>query len=71
MANRQESQHENNRDEGQPDQMFRALKDSPHAGSKEANAPPFVAAPIKSPRPLRSQAGKEVLRRNVATCGRE
>jgi hypothetical protein len=54
MANRQESQHENNRDQRQPDQMFRALKDSLHAAGKQANAPPFAAAPAEPPRPLRS-----------------
>jgi len=32
MANREENQHDNNRYARQPDQMFRALKDSPHAG---------------------------------------
>ncbi len=63
MANREESQHENNRYARQADQMFPALKDAPHAAGKQANAPPFVAAPVEPPRPLRSQAGKEVLRR--------
>lgn len=33
MANREERQHDNDRDGGQPDQMFPTLKDSPHAGS--------------------------------------
>ena len=68
MANRQESQHDNDRYARQPEQMFRALKDSPHAAGKQANAPPFATARIEPPRPLRIQAGKEVLRRNVAPC---
>ena len=71
MANREESQHNNNPDGGQPDQMFPALKDSPHAAGRQANAPPFVAALIEPPRPLRIQVGKEVLWRKVATWGRE
>lgn len=71
MANREENQHENNRNAGQLDQMSPALKDSPHAAGKQANAPPFAAAPAEPPRPPRSQAGKEVLRPTAATGGRE
>jgi len=71
MANRKESQHDKNGYARQPDQMFRALKDSPHAAGKQANAPPFAAKPAKLPRALRSQAGKAVLRRTVATGGWE
>jgi len=69
MANRQERQHENNRDQSQPDEMFRALKDSPHAACKQANAPPFAAKPVELPRALRSHASKALRRRTVATGG--
>ncbi len=71
MANREERQHDNNRYARQPDQMLPALKDAPHAAGKQANAPPFIAPPVEPPRPVRSQAGKAVLRRPVTTGGWE
>lgn len=41
MANRQESQHENNCDTRQPDQVCRTFENLPHAGGESASAPPF------------------------------
>jgi hypothetical protein len=60
MTNREESQHENNPDECQPDQVFPALEDSSHYARNRASAPPFLCRAAGRIPALPSKARKGV-----------
>ena len=60
MTNCEESQHENNPDECQPDQVFPALEDSSHHARNRASAPPFLCRAASRIPALLSKARKGV-----------